>query len=75
MEFVDGGMLMAVLDCPCRMPLAPAAEIIRGLLLALDTCYRLAQLPVTIKPSKIMVPSDGEVKQAISVLPGLSTVS
>jgi tRNA A-37 threonylcarbamoyl transferase component Bud32 len=64
MEFVDGETLKAVLDRPERISLAQAAEIMRGVLLALDNCHRLSVVHRDIKPSNIMLPSDGGVKLA-----------
>jgi len=64
MEFVDGGTLKAVLDRPERMTLVRAGEIMRGVLLALDTCHRLSVVHRDIKPGNIMLPADGGVKLA-----------
>jgi serine/threonine protein kinase len=64
MEFVDGETLKALLDRPDRMPLARAAEIMRGVLLALDNCHKLSVVHRDIKPSNIMLPADGGVKLA-----------
>jgi serine/threonine-protein kinase len=64
MEFVDGETLKAVLDRPERMDLVRAAEIMRGVLQALDNCHRLSVVHRDIKPSNIMLPSDGGVKLA-----------
>jgi serine/threonine-protein kinase len=64
MEYVDGETLKAALDRPGRMPLDRVAEIMRGILLALDTCHRLSVVHRDIKPSNIMLPADGGVKLA-----------
>ena len=64
MEFVDGETLKAALDRPERLPLARAVEIMRGVLMALEMCHRLAVVHRDIKPSNIMLPADGGVKLA-----------
>ena len=62
MEFVEGETLKALLDRGGRLPLARTAEIMCGVLLALEPCHRQNIVHRDIKPGNIMLPAEGGVK-------------
>lgn len=64
MEFIDGETLKTALDRKKPLPLDRAAEIIRGVLQALEPCHQQNIVHRDIKPGNIMLPASGGVKLA-----------